>query len=245
MKNNIILLTAVVVTAVVTSYTTLYFSTSSIKGGSPQFNEKVAEFIENHPDVIKKSIEKAIHNEARAMEQRQEEKIAESQNLLIHDPDSPILGNKTGEKLMVLFTDPLCGFCRKFHLIVLKAIKENKNLKVIVKDYPIIGGQKSLEIIQMALAAKKQGKYLSFMNEVFHQNSYTQKDLMKIAKKVGLNIKKLKTEIKNKKIMDLVRKNLKLGRDLGIGGTPAFIIGNRLHEGYRDFEDLKQILEKS
>lgn len=205
-------------------------------------DENLSAFIEHNPGIIKAALEKALQDEARVAQAQQKQALEKISVNETEDNQAPILGNPNGKITMILFIDPLCGFCRKFHPVILDAIKEIKDLKIIVKDYPIIGGQKSLEIVRMALAARKQGKYESFTNKIYEKTDFSGENLKKIAKSLELNMDQLKQDMENPETIETIKGNIQLGRELGVDGTPAFIIHKKLYAGYRPLSDLKQII---
>lgn len=238
MSNKFGVLAVVIVVAGITSFATFKYLTIA---HSPVTD--IGKYIEENPAVIKIALEKAFKKEAQEAQKQQKQAVEKISATLGDDRESPILGNPDGKISLILFIDPLCGYCRKFHPVIMKAIKEIKDLKVIVKDYPIIGGAKSVEIVRMSLAANQQGKYEQFSNKVYDDSQdFSTDHLKKIAKEIGLDMNKFQKSLDNEKIIDHIKANLSLGQQLGVEGTPAFIVNKQLHAGYRDFEDLKNII---
>ncbi len=63
-----------------------------------------------------------------------------------------------------------------------------------------------------------------------------------IARDLGLDIKKLAADMKNREIGKIIDRNYALADALGIEGTPAFIIGDKLYPGALDSERLKTLI---
>ena len=61
----------------------------------------------------------------------------------------------------------------------------------------------------------------------------------------GLNEAKVATDLSSKAIEAEIRKNLDLGRALGLTGTPSYVVGNRILSGAVGYEELKAAIEEA
>jgi protein-disulfide isomerase len=68
---------------------------------------------------------------------------------------------------------------------------------------------------------------------------------MKIAVAVGLNAKRLEADMVNPKWQAVIAKNRALAREIGISGTPGFIVGNELVAGWLDLNGLKALIARA
>lgn len=108
------------------------------------------------------------------------------------------------------------------------SIKKNPDLRVVFKQFPI-RGPVSTVAAKAALAANQQGKYFEFhnamMQAVMKGQPLTENDIYQIAKNVGLNVDKLKTEMNDTTVDQSLKNTYKLAQELKLFGTPAFFIG--------------------
>jgi protein-disulfide isomerase len=65
------------------------------------------------------------------------------------------------------------------------------------------------------------------------------------AKQAGLDVAKMQTRMPDKAVESVISNNLKLARSMGIGGTPTFVIGDRIIEGAIDTAGLKQAIAEA
>lgn len=158
--------------------------------------------------------------------------------------DFPVLGNKDGSKELVVFLDPLCGYCHKFYAVLSQLIQEDQNLKILVLDYPVIGRERSLLIMRMSLAALKQGKYHDFMKRVYASSSFAQEDLEENARALDMDIPLLRKDMEDPQLIKHIQSTVDFGRSMRVEGTPAFIFQNNLHLGFMSLEDLRQIIQE-
>ena len=109
-------------------------------------------------------------------------------------------------------------------------------------DMPILGPS-SLEVSKWSLAAQKQGKYFEYHQALLEHNG--QKDeatFEKLAKDVGLDVKQLKKDKDDAAIEEMINKQIQQAQELGIRGTPGFIINGEVFPGYMPAAQIQEIL---
>lgn len=150
--------------------------------------------------------------------------IANNSLALLHDAGDPVEGNKNGKVTLVEFFDYQCIHCIASYPIVTQAIKNNPDLRVVFKEYPI-AGEVSTFAAKIALAANLQGKFAEMHDALMHMGTIgiTKDKILEVAKTVPLDFAKLKIDMDSKAVDDQIKANYKLGTSLGITGTPAFI----------------------
>lgn len=166
-----------------------------------------------------------------AVQQRSAEGIKNNHDKLFKDTDAPFLGNKDGDVIMVEFFDYNCGYCKKALPEVQKLAEKDKNLKIVFFEFPILGPT-SKTAAQWALAAHRQGKYFEFHKRMMeHTGAIDDAALRDAAKAAGLDVDKAAKDAESSEISLHLDKNISLGRDVGVSGTPSFIIGDQFFPG--------------
>ena len=106
-------------------------------------------------------------------------------------------------------------------------IAANPNLRVVYKEFPIFGDT-SIYASKAAMAANKQGKYLAMRDGIFAtgkiEGALTPADIDAVAKQIGLNMAQYKQDISSKAVQASIDETYHLAQQLGLQGTPAFII---------------------
>jgi protein-disulfide isomerase len=144
---------------------------------------------------------------------------------LFRKPGDPVVGNRNAKVTIVEFFDYQCSHCVNMAPVISSILRSNSNLRVVFKEFPIRGPQSELAA-SAALAANKQGKYYVFSHALLNTNqSLNEKNILEIAKSVGLNTVQLKKDMNSASVKAQLQANYNLARTLGINGTPAFIIG--------------------
>ncbi len=151
-------------------------------------------------------------------------KIEQHRQALTSDNNSPIMGNPKGSVTLVEFFDYQCVHCRHMAPIVEKLVTLDKDLRVVLKPFPIFGEQ-SVYATKVALAAAKQGKYTEVHNALLtSKKNLSQEEVLAIAKKAGVNMAQLKKDMNSKDIQNNIKDDYNLAKNLGINFTPAFIV---------------------
>ncbi len=205
----------------------------------------IERYIRAHPEVIEQSLQGLLAKREAELRDHQKTALVTKQKELLYDPASPVSGNPKGEVTLVEFYDYRCGFCKKAASAVTELQKVDPRVRVVYKDLPILGEPSELAA-KAALASQAQGKHQPFHEALLASHADMSKDaILKIAVKVGLDAKRLETDMTNPKWQAVIDKNRALARELGISGTPGFIVGNELVPGWLDLNGLKELIARA
>lgn len=144
---------------------------------------------------------------------------------LFKNPQDPYIGNPKGNVTIVEFFDYECTYCVSMIPVINTIVRNNPNVRVVYKDFPI-RGPASAFAARAALAANKQGKYRRFSHDLLVTNRrLTPNNIYDIAENAGLDVEKLKKDMDSPAIKGQLRNTFRLAHSLGISGTPVFYIG--------------------
>lgn len=206
------------------------------------FGESVKAYLMDNPEVIMEAIEEYQANQQEIEARRFKETVTQKKDVL-HDPDAPFAGNPDGDLVIVEFFDYNCGYCKRAIGDVQTIIAKEKDVKIIFKEMPILS-ETSVHAARYALAAHKQGKYFDYHVALMeHRGQKDPESLQKIGEDLGLDVKKLIKDADSAEIRAEIEKDLELSRELGIRGTPAFIIGETMSPGYLPYTEMKPIID--
>lgn len=208
-----------------------------------ELNAMMKDFLMENPQVILDAVNKFKEDEAKREEEKAKGALKELSKEL-YDSGSPFLGNPAAKTVLVEYFDYNCGYCKKAFEEITKLVAEDKDVKVILKDMPILSEQ-SLKASKWALAAHKQGKYAAFHGAMMkHNGPKTDDVLTKLAKDSGLDIEKLKKDAEGADIQKIIEQDVATAQKLSISGTPGFIIGDEIIRGYVPYEGLKELIKQ-
>ncbi len=227
------LMTCVAIAAIAAMNVTSYATASGNAFNSAekqQIETVVHDYLLKNPDVVVQSLqlfqEKQM-NQARETIQKTQTNSPKFANALFHEGKDPMAGNANGKITVVEFFDYQCSHCIDMAPILQDLIKNNPNVKIVFKEFPI-RGPISDYAAKVALAANEQGKYAAFHDALMllaaKQQPLTQDAVLGVAKNVGLDMDKVKAALASDAIKQQLKANYKLAQDLQLMGTPAFFV---------------------
>jgi protein-disulfide isomerase len=100
---------------------------------------------------------------------------------------------------------------------------------VTLKEFPVLGPG-SVEAAQVAVAVRMQDptgkKYLDFHQKLLSGRGQADKArAMAVAKEVGVDMAKLEKDMVSPEVAATLNENFKLAEDMGLNGTPSYVIG--------------------
>ena len=168
--------------------------------------------------------------------------IEEARRAFLEDAVAPMVKPASYDVTIVEYTDYQCPFCRAAHDALLKLTAEDKNVRIIYRDWPIFGAQ-SQRAARLAIASQWQGKHAAFHDALMKSpRPLSEKSIKAAAQKAGVNWAKLQTDLKARsaEIEALLERNDEQAMQLGLDGTPGFIIGETLYAGGMDLAGLEE-----
>jgi protein-disulfide isomerase len=197
----------------------------------------VHDYIVDNPLLILSSVD---DYQKKIMLSTQNSALEKNQDFLFKDADSPEVGNPAGDVTVVEFMDYNCHYCKLAMPTVMSLLEKDKKLRIIFKDFPILGPT-SETAAKWAIAAQKQKKYFEFHKAMMGNKSPISDALLeKIAKNLGLDVAQAKKDANSTEVAQQIGKNHALGSELGLSGTPAFIIGDEVFSGIMPLEDMEK-----
>ncbi|MDG2474067.1 MAG: DsbA family protein [Paracoccaceae bacterium] len=227
-----------------------FFSTAW--ADSKSLNDQIAErkirdFILNNPEIILESLklyEEKIIEEKNISRQEliKTELLLSKKNGLDY-----IGGNPNGTITMIEFLDYRCGYCRKAYREVEFLLRNNSDLRFIIKELPILGEQSVIAAKASIAVLIHHGKkhYESLTEKLLHYNGVINIDSVSILiESVGGNLKDIRTIMDSQTVNTVLNSNYLLAEKLGISGTPTFIIGTEIIRGYKDINTLQELINR-
>ncbi len=211
-----------------------------------EIGEIVRQYLLQHPDILIEMSRKLEQQQNEAKAARAEAALKAHGKALFSGEGDLVIGNPDGKVKMVEFFDYNCGFCKRSLPDVIRLKDTNPDLKIIIKEFPILGPG-SLEAARYALAARKQGmdKYWKFHAAMLkHKGRIDGKVALALAKKTGLDVERLKKDAEGKDIAEVLGRNMSLAEALDINGTPAFVIGDEVVPGALGYKRLNGIIAR-
>ncbi|WP_448581270.1 DsbA family protein [Thermaurantiacus sp.] len=202
------------------------------------FAERVRAAILADPKIIPDAITKLQNQEVA--------KLLASNREAIETPFAGAwAGAADGDVVLVEFFDFACPYCRQGHADVAQLLAEDPKLKVVWRDFPVLGPE-SERFARASLSAARQGRYRQFLDAVFsHEGRLTEARFIPAVRKARLNERQLVEDLKDPELRAVIESNLGLARALGLTGTPSYIIGDRIISGAVGIEELRAAIAQA
>lgn len=201
----------------------------------------INDYLLKNPFVVRQALDSLQVQEANQKKLQQAVSLQNRKEDLLRNPASPITGNPKGDVTIVEFFDYNCGYCKRVVKTLKDLIRTDRRVRIVFKEFPILGPSSEIAA-KSALAAEKQGKYVEFHNELMRAGPINDERIKATAIKLGLDLERLNTDTQNPEIEQEIMRNYQLAEELGINGTPAFIIGGELIPGAIELDQFKKII---
>jgi protein-disulfide isomerase len=208
--------------------------------------EIFAEVLKHRPPKANTAANSAPGSGAKAPPDRSAA-IAGNAAALFSSPHQVTLGNPHGDVTLVEFFDYSCGFCKRALPDMLTLIKNDPNLKIVLKELPILGPG-SVEAARIAVAVRMQDpegqKYLAFHQQLLGAAGPASKDkALAAARDQGLDMARLETDAASDEVGATLGEDAKLAAAVGINGTPGYVVGDNVVLGAVGTAALKTRIE--
>jgi protein-disulfide isomerase len=213
---------------------------------TPAQQEELKQFIRAYlvanPEVLKEAAIALQAKEEAARDAKQKTALDTRQHEITDSPEGTVMGNPRGNVTIVEFFDYNCGYCKKFFPTLMETVKADGNIRLVMKEFPILA-QSSVTAAKTAIAAAKQGKYAEFHTVLISNRGALTDDVIdRAAKTVGLDMERLAADMKSPEIEKAIVRNASLAEALDITGTPALIVGKTIVHGAVDKNKVKELI---
>jgi protein-disulfide isomerase len=217
---------------------------------SPSQKTEIETILKNYllqnPEVLRDAIAELEKREKDAETAARGKVVSDAQSPLYTSPNQAIIGNPSGKITLVEFFDYNCGYCKRALGDLARLLKEDPDLRVILRDFPILS-EGSVEAAQIEAAARLQFKGEKFWD--FHQKllgsrgAVGKTQALAVAKETGADMDKLAKDAAEPNVKAGIEESEKLGRELALTGTPSYVIGDEVVVGAVGYDQLKAKLD--
>lgn len=195
----------------------------------------VREYILAHPEILPEAMENLQRKE-------KAKQLADVGDVLEKPFPGAVLGNPEGKVVLVAFTDYGCTYCRQSVADVEALVRDNRDLKVVIRELPILSPE-SGDAARWGLAAARQGRYSAFHHAMFAAGRPDAATIEAAAKVAGLDLGRARKDLNDRAIEAEINRNLDMARQLGFSGTPSWAIGEELLSGAVGREALQNAID--
>jgi protein-disulfide isomerase len=196
----------------------------SLSAGDRAAVEKVVEgYLMAHPEVLPRAM-------AELDKKQGHDQLAAVRADVERAAMGTVLGNPTGKITLVEFTDYACTYCRGSVADVDRLIAINPDLRVVVRELPILTPA-STDAAKWAIAAAAQGRYARFHAAMFETGRPSAETIAAAAQSAGLDLAAAQKVVADPATEAELVRNLDLAKKLGFTGTPSWVVGDTIIAG--------------
>jgi protein-disulfide isomerase len=194
----------------------------------------VREYILSHPEILPEAMKN--------LEARELKKVVETNRKQIETPFAGAWeGAADGDVTMVEFFDYSCGYCRASREAVEQLVAEDKKLKVVYRELPILGVD-SVAAARASLAVAQQGNYAAFHRTIYATGHPSSGVINAAIAKAGAKPDQVREASRSQAVNAEIGHNLELQRQLQLTGTPGWVIGDQVINGAVGYDELKKAI---
>ena len=208
--------------------------------------EEIRLYLLENPEIIMEAVEVLRKKEQQAAIQSDFELVKKHKKAIFEDGFSFIGGNPNGDITLVEFVDYRCGYCKKAHNEVEKLLSTDRNIRFVIKEFPILGDD-SLVLSKFALAVKivhGDEMYMLVHDILIKMKSPpSEKAFDQIMFNLNLDADRVESKMESNEINGMIAYTRTLAERLKISGTPTFVMNDELIRGYVPFDALINIVD--
>ncbi len=242
MKNtNAVYISLVALVVAIVALVMCIVCCTSGKGGA---NVDVKAALMEEPGMVIEAMQ-AFENKQREDALRLvEEKIKDNADELYERADDGVIANPDGEMVLVEFFDYSCSFCHKLYPALKEIIANNPDVKVVAKPMAFLAPV-SKYAAEASLAAAEQGKFGEAYSAIFEiEGRMTEESVDAALAGVGLDMEKLKADMKSDKVRNTLDAVSKLSSEIQVSGVPTLVFNNKLLQTL-DAEDIQKAIDEA
>ncbi len=210
--------------------------------------DEIRAYILEEPELILEAFR--LLEEKRVVEEAQSDVdlVRSNADDLFNDGYSYVGGNPEGSITMVEFQDYRCGFCKRAHGEVQELVAEDGDIRLVVKEFPILGPDSMLtsELAIATLMTQGDAAYKRISDAFMtYAGPVNDEALDRISRGALVDIEASRAALDDPEVQKRIASTRDLGRRLNISGTPTFVIGEKVIRGYLPKEQMAEVVELS
>ena len=217
------------------------------RGASPQtaqLQSVIRDYIVSHPEVLQEAMAEFEKRQQVAETEKARTAVKNHSDAIFNSPRQVVIGNREGDITLVEFFDYNCGYCKQALGDMNTLMQSDSKLRVVLKEFPVLGPG-SVEAAQVAVAVRMQDptgeKYRAFHQKLLGSRGQADKaKALSVAHEVGLDMARLTTDLGSDEVKASIEESFKLAEQLGMNGTPSYVVGSEVVVGAVGLAALKE-----
>lgn len=212
------------------------------------FRAEVRAYLLDNPEILNEAFLVLQSRESEAQLAADRALVTDNADALFDDGHSWVGGNPEGDVTVVEFMDYRCGYCRRAHPEVEELVSSDGNIRLILKEFPILGEQSDMAS-RFAIATQQlhgPDAYKDVHDALIAlEADVDESALARLAEALALDPAPILEHMASEQVNAVIEANYALAQTLGISGTPTFVMGEEMVRGYVDLPGMQRIIEQA
>jgi protein-disulfide isomerase len=199
------------------------------------FRAEVRAYLLENPGIIMEAVDVLEKQQQAAAAAHDLSLVKNNRDAIFNDGYSYVGGNLEGDITLVEFVDYRCGYCRKAHDEVQKLVETDGNIRIIYKEFPILG-EDSLTSSRFAIAVKQVAGNDAYklMHDalIAFTGDVNETSLSRLSDAFGFDTDAILAQMQSDSVTAEIAATRALAQELTISGTPTFVLEDQLLRGY-------------
>ena len=202
----------------------------------------VRTYLVANPEIIRDAMMELQRKQDEAERADQVKAIADNRDALFNSARQVVLGNPKGDVTIVEFFDYNCGYCKRAHADMLQLLDEDKDLRIVLKEFPVLG-EGSVQAAQVSIAVRLVApeKSAEFFNALLDEKGQINgAKALALAEELGIDRAKLDEAMKTDEVKATIEESYDLANKLSLTGTPSYVTAQEVVVGAVGYDALKE-----
>lgn len=211
------------------------------------FRAEIREYLLDNPEIILEAVQVLEARQAQEQASAEKDIISNNAAAIFEDGFSWVGGNPEGDITVVEFMDYRCGFCRRAAPEIEKLLVNDTNVRLVIKELPILGDQ-SVIMSRFAIAAHQvagDDAYKAVHDVLMAMNGdVDDARLRRVAEDLQLDADAILAQMGSDDVTQVIAENRALAQALNISGTPSFIVKDELLRGFLPADQMEIVIDE-
>ncbi|MDE2363189.1 MAG: DsbA family protein [Hyphomicrobiales bacterium] len=211
-----------------------------------QIGDIIRDYLLKNPEVLRDAMMEFDRRQKAAESAQREQALDTLAPKIYNSRFQSVIGNPQGKITLVEFFDYNCGYCKKSLPDLVRLTKENSDLRVVLKDFPVLGPG-SVEAAQVASAVRNQlqgEKFWEFHQRLLMTHGQVGKaQAIAAARESGVDLDRLDKDMKSADIRNGIAETMQVADQLSLTGTPSWVLGKEVVIGAVGYDELHDKLD--
>jgi protein-disulfide isomerase len=208
-----------------------------------ELNDAIKDYLMTNPEVLLASLEVLHNKKINESSAHAADFLKTNKELVEKSENPPLLGNPDGDIIIVLFYDYNCSFCKKAHAIEKELLEKDHGVKLILRPTPILGDSSNYAAKVILAVQAVAPEYLSQIHhDLMSLKTIDQESTKVLLSNYKIDYASIENEINSYAIKQALEKNFALAKELGVKGTPSYVINGNFAPGMISLEKFQNAI---